>query len=213
MGLVYYAYTDVLKKINLENLTTKLSLRAKSKLAGYLRNEDKLLLLTSSVLLLKALLENGFEDYKLCDLQLSTNGRPFFTGSPFDFNISHTANCAALVFSTDCRVGIDIEKIKELDFSDYKEIFSQELWNKIYSSADMNRTFYNYWTLMESAIKADGRGLSLISANKIEIINDQLMIDGKEWFSDHPNFDSSIACCITSNKENESMVLRKIQAV
>lgn len=208
---VYYLFTKNLSESDFDSLPSQLSEYLKLKLAGYRKPQDRCLLLASQALLSKILTEKGYNKYTINRLKIKSTGRPFFEGVSFDFNISHTDGCVALVFSEECRVGIDIERIKAIDFSDFKELFYQEQWNKIYSSKDKNKTFYYYWTLMESAVKADGRGLSLISSNKIEIINDQVIIDGKAWFSDQPNFDSSIACCVTSNKENESLVLREIQ--
>ena len=210
---IYYAYPDIIKESNLDDLTSQLSLRYKSRLAGFKRDEDKLLLLTSSVLLSKILLDNGYNDYEICDLQYSKTGRPFFLDSPFDFNISHTENCAIVAFSESGRVGIDIEKIKDVDFLDFESIFSDKVWNKIYLSDNKNKMFYYYWTLLESALKADGRGLSLISSKKVAIKNDQVIIGGKEWFSHHQNFDSTISCCVTSNKEDEAILLHEIQFI
>ena len=210
---IYYAYSDILKECIPANLTAQLSLSVKSKLAGFKRDEDKLLLLASMALLSKILLENGHNNYKLCDLQYSDTGRPFFPDSPFDFNISHTENCAVVAFSENCRVGIDIETIKDVDFSDFENIFSENVWDKISSSDNKIRMFYYYWTLLESAVKADGRGLSLIPSKTIVIVNDQIIIDGKEWFSHHKDFDLTMSCCVTSNNQNEVIELLEVQSI
>ncbi len=210
---IYYAYTDILKGSDLDNLIAQLSLNDKLKLAGLKRNEDKLLLLTSLILLSKVLFENGYNDYKLCDLKYSNTGRPFFPDSPFDFNISHTDNCSAVVFSENGRVGIDIERIKDVDFADFENIFSEEVWNNIHSSEVKLRKFYYYWTLLESAVKADSRGLSLISAKKLVITNDQVIIDCKKLFSYHNDFSPTISCCITSDKKHETINSQELQSI
>jgi 4'-phosphopantetheinyl transferase len=210
---IYYAYTDILQNTNLDCFIAQLSFKTKSKYFALKRKEDKDLLIISSILLSKLLDENVQNDLKLSDLQYSNTGRPFFADSRFDFNISHTDNCAAVAYSQNCRIGIDIEKINDVNFSDFENIFSEKEWNLIYSSDNKNETFYNYWTLLESALKADGRGLSLISSNKIAICNDQVFIDGTVWFSKRILFDSSISCCISSNRKIEDINIHKIEII
>ena len=203
----------MLEKSSAGSIVAQLSLQAMTKLKTLRRNDDKLLLLTSSVLLSRALSDNGYNGYKLCDLQYSETGRPFFVDSPFDFNISHTDNCAIVAFLENGRVGIDIETIKDVDFRDFEYIFTQKVWDQINASNNKNEMFYYYWTLLESALKADGRGLPLISSNKIEIENDQVIIDEKRWFSNHPHFDPTISCCVTSDIENEATQLVEIKSI
>ena len=139
---IYYAYTDILPSGNLDNFIEQLSQQTKSKLSHLKRDGDQHLLLASLILLSKALSENGCDKFQLKDFQYNKAGRPFFPDSTFDFNISHTDNCAALVFSKDCRVGIDIERIKEIDFSDFTDYFTSEQWNDIYSAEDKFKRFY-----------------------------------------------------------------------
>ena len=208
---VYYAYTDLLPKGKLDDLLTTLSERNQSKWAGYKRLEDKLLLLASSAVLAKVLLENGYPDYKIGDLQYTVEGRPFFPNAPFDFNISHTERCTAVAFSEKGSVGIDIETIKAVDFSDFDLVFTKEVWDKIHASNNENQMFFHFWTLLESAVKADGRGLSKISFKNILLQDNHVILDGNVWFSHHQDFDSSITCCLTSNKQNETVELREIR--
>jgi 4'-phosphopantetheinyl transferase len=210
---IYYAYTDILLENDLDSFIEMLSANTKAKLVRLKRKEDKDLLLLSTRLLSKLLVDNEHDDYSLMDLKYSNSGRPFFADSWFDFNISHTDNCAAVAYSENCRIGIDIEKIIDLDYSDFENLFSQKEWEKINSSTNKNRTFYHYWTLLESALKADGRGLPLISSDKIVINNDKVYIDGKQWFSEHQLFDPSIACCITSDRKIEAINMKRMLSI
>ena len=210
---IYYAYTSILQNLNPDNLIEQLSPEVKSKLSLLKREEDRFLLLTSSVLLLKAITENGFGNTRLSSMQYGKTGRPFFPGSPFDFSISHTDNCAAVVFSKECRVGIDIEKIAEIDFSDFTDYFTGQQWDDIYSANDKLKRFYYYWTLIESGVKADGRGLSLISDKCIKFVNGNLFIDNVKWFYNHYSFDQLISCCITTDKENKSHEINNITSL
>lgn len=210
---LYYSYTDILLNVNTNNYIGQLSPMIKSRLSLLKRVEDQQLLLLSIILLSKALYQNGYDVFNLKDLQYSEAGRPYFKDSPFDFNISHTENCAAVVFSKDCRVGIDIEKIKEIDFSDFTNFFTMEQWEDINNAKDKYRKFYYYWTLIESGVKADGRGLSLITDKNIKLLKGELFIGNTKWFYNHFDFDPAISCCIVTGRKNTSQEIIKITSI
>jgi 4'-phosphopantetheinyl transferase len=200
---VYYAYTASITEIDLYNLVDPISQRMKFRIAGFKKEEDRLLMLASLFLLKQTLIKNSISAYKLEDLKLTDYGKPYFEGASFNFSISHSDGCAAVSFSTSSLVGLDIEKIKTVEFSDFKNIFPRDVWNDINASTDSKATFYHYWTLMESAIKADGRGLSLISNKQVNIIGRHAIIDGVRWYSEHHLFDPDFSCCITSSKQED----------
>jgi 4'-phosphopantetheinyl transferase len=110
-------------------------------------------------LLMTALQEEGFPN-QLSALQYTSNGRPHLPNGP-DFNLTHSGNRVACAISRHGRLGIDIEEVRNLDITDFQKQFSAREWQSITTSADPLRTFYHYWTAKESAIKADGRGLTL----------------------------------------------------
>lgn len=210
---IFYAYTDIVRTIQEDLFIKQLSPRTQDKLPRLRRVEDRHLIMTSFILLRQALCHNGFNTVKLCDVQYNEVGRPFFPDSSFDFNISHTNTCAAVAFSKDCRVGIDVEKIEEIDVSDFTEYFTREQWEDIHTAKDMHKRFFHYWTLLESAVKADGRGLPLISTKKLQLNDGVLRIDNVEWFYRHCDFDRSISCCITSDKNTIMPEIQKITSL
>ena len=211
---IYFTYPDILfKETSLEQYYDSIPDNLLDKIQKYKKKDDRELHLASMLLLREALYENGHKEILLNKLSYSENGRPYFKNYSFDFNISHTENCVAVVFSENCRVGIDIERMKHIDFSDFMDIFSQEEWHKINSSDDKEKTFYYYWTLLESAVKADGHGLALISSKNIVFKYDHIIINGKKWFHNHNNFDPKISCCVTSSKKNETMELHEIHSI
>ncbi len=210
---IYYANTNIIQNANLDSIVSQLSSKNKTRLCSFRRKEDRELLLVSSILLVKLLEDSGNSDYKLSDIQYSAAGKPYFEGSNFDFNISHTDDCAVVAFAVNRRIGIDIEKIKDIDLSDFENILPINLWDQIHLSGNKIRTFYHYWTLLESALKADGGGLSLVSSGKVLIKNNCVILDGKHWFSEHMNFDPLFSCCLSSDKEIEAVNMIKIAAI
>jgi 4'-phosphopantetheinyl transferase len=199
---VYYAYAECIGEDALFQEIKPLSERVQSRLESFKRKEDRLIRMTAYYLLKEALEKNGYSGYRLQDLQYTTGGKPYFPDASFDFSVSHTDQCAAVAIS-DSRVGIDIEKIKTIDFVDFEDIFPGEVWSAIHISADKTGTFYSYWTQLESVVKADGRGLPLISSNHLEIKAHHVLIEGERWHTQHLNFDPSVSCCIASDRKPE----------
>jgi phosphopantetheinyl transferase len=117
------------------------------------------------------------------------SGRPGLMGverSQYDFNVSRTRSCCAGVLSRGGRCGIDIEDV-------VAEEVSEELVGMLWASGDglgkiepCAEEYFRRWTQLESALKADGRGLGA----GIEGIGDipglcwddqKCRIDGKTW--------------------------------
>lgn len=207
---VYYAYTEFFREDSLLQVINPLSRLVQSRLKSFKRKEDRLLRMIAYFLLKQALKQNGCSFYQLQDIQYTGHGKPFFSGADFDFSISHTKQCAVVAFS-DSRVGIDIEKMEPIDISDFKDIFPREAWNSIHASADKNGTFYKYWTLLESVVKADGRGLSLTSSHQFTMNPSHVFIEGQKWYFQHPYFDRSISCCIASDQKQETIELTEVR--
>ncbi|HEX2867291.1 MAG TPA: 4'-phosphopantetheinyl transferase superfamily protein [Ignavibacteriales bacterium] len=213
MVKIYYAYTGITEDKSIEEMGKDLPLFLVSKFQKLRRDEDRRLLYLSMALLTKALCENGYNNFRPGDLQYSEAGRPFFPNAPFDFNISHTDGCAAVAFSDDCRVGIDVEKIKAIDFSDFTGYFTSEQWNDIHDADDKLIKFYYYWTLIESGAKADGRGLSLVFSESLKLTNGALFIDNVKWHYNHLNFDPLVSCCLTAGKNHTGPEVINIKSI
>lgn len=78
------------------------------------------------------------------------------------FNIAHSGHWVAAAF--DCGViGIDVESMREIDLSIAERFFSKKEYDALMIKVpDQQRSFfYDLWTLKESYIKAEGKGLSI----------------------------------------------------
>jgi 4'-phosphopantetheinyl transferase len=88
-------------------------------------------------------------------------GKPFLVGYPyFCFNISHTRNALAVAFA-DCPVGVDLERIREIDMGIANRFFTQSESVYISQTNDPDSAFYEIWTKKEAYIKWVGKGLSI----------------------------------------------------
>lgn len=118
--------------------------------------------------LLRSVLGNalGLEPGEL-RIECDRFGKPFLADveSPYQFNLSHTRNEIALVFSSEKEVGVDIEsfEMRESAFDIAERFFHPEEVRDLLSveGEERQRTFTRLWTLKEAIIKALGKGLSL----------------------------------------------------
>lgn len=111
------------------------------------------------------------------NINFSTNqwGKPFLVDYPeLNFNISHSVDY--VLCAIDCKfIGVDIEKIKCIEYEDIaKRFFTINEFNYIMQSdlySNLNR-FYEIWTLKESYIKCIGQGLTIpLKSFSIEVNN------------------------------------------
>jgi 4'-phosphopantetheinyl transferase len=136
----------------------------KNRIIGFLKEEDKNRALIAEILIRYIILKKI--DIKNIDITFSKNkfGKPFLKGHhKISFNISHSGNYV-LCAVDDKDIGIDIEKICDINYMELlKKIFINEEIEFILNGTSEKRikNFYKMWTLKESYIKADGRGLSI----------------------------------------------------
>ena len=144
------------------------------------RWQDRQASLYGKLLLRKALTGFGYSKNCLENLKHTKYGRPFIDNS-IDINISHSEEIAVCSVSKNGRVGIDIEKIKPVELSRFKKYILPEVWKEINQSDEKDKLFYDYWTMVESSLKADGRGLSL-PIEEIVLNRDKVQLCGKIWY-------------------------------
>jgi 4'-phosphopantetheinyl transferase len=91
-------------------------------------------------------------------------GKPaLVNGKRIVFNVSHSHGLILLAFAKNCAVGIDVERIEELDFGSMAErFFAKREVETLFSlpEEEQLQAFYLCWTRKEALVKAVGDGLS-----------------------------------------------------
>lgn len=177
----------------------------------YRRSEDRMANLFSKMLLLKGLERYGLDYSCLDELLYNEYDRPYIPGKEIDFNISHSSKYAMCAIAKNGRVGIDVEYIKEVDFRDFETLMTGEQWMVIKKSIDPLSTFFKYWAIKESIIKADGRGLS-IPLNEIEIADETAFYEQKWWLK-NLDIDEDYAACVAADFNISSVMPERIDLV
>lgn len=99
------------------------------------------------------------------------NKKPFLKDENLYFSISHSKDIALIAFD-ESETGVDVELMKNRDFSKFSKRFSKKFENK--------KDFYKFWTELESKIKLQKKAcffknfeiydyfVSVASKNRIE---------------------------------------------
>ena len=113
-----------------------------------------------------ALLVRAFEDIgiRIGDEKIMVNGggKPFFVDSDYYFSLSHSYD-RVICSIADQEVGCDVQKVIDNDYRIVRRFFHPYEYEKIQSIDNVEekkQTFYRYWVLKESFLKATGKGLS-----------------------------------------------------
>lgn len=96
---------------------------------------------------------------------MSDYGKPALEGHKLVFNLSHSGDFALIIVAQECRVGIDLERIRS-------DMEHEKIARRFFSTNEVTELmalppeqkisgFFNCWTRKEAYIKAQGLGLSL----------------------------------------------------
>jgi len=209
--LIHLLYTSfrvpLTEKVYLSYLNA-LPERLKEKNTGYIRWEDKHAHLFGKLLLLKGLQMLNYDSGVLEQIVYKKYDRPFLN-SHIDFNISHSGQYVVCALATDMHLGIDIEEIKEINFDDFKEVMTDKQWKDITNAEDSSKEFFKYWTIKESVIKADSRGMS-IPLTEIHVNASMAYCESKLWNIQEIKLDRNYCCYLASDKKNMKINIRQI---
>lgn len=172
-----------LHKEEFEQLSSYVSCEKRERIRRFRRFEDTQRSLLGEVLARYAICKRlGIKNNEITFGQ-NEYGKPVLTDlSSIHFNISHSGDWVVCAIDNN-PIGIDVESIKPIEFSIAESFFSKEEYTAL-SNQDKGAWliyFYRLWTLKESYIKAEGKGLSIplksftinIERNKISISSSQ----------------------------------------
>ena len=140
------------------------SFERRVRILKYKNEIDKKRSLIAELLIRKAAYEELDIPIEKVKISYNPYGKPFIDNVRyFKFNITHSGNYVAIAVSR-YGVGIDIEKIENIDMGVAKRFFMKSEYQYIKSlssETEKINAFYMLWTLKESYIKAIGKGLKI----------------------------------------------------
>ncbi len=197
---------------NYENLYKNLSEYRQNKISRRKILTDKLLTLTSSSLIVKALSEIGVEE-KNAVYEENSYGCPKISNvENFNFSISHSEEMAICAYS-EKTIGCDIELIKYPNYKIVTRFFTKEekdFLETLQSAKIKEKMFFHIWTGKEAISKALGKGIALgfstFSLVEEGLIVDEITVEGKKLhlkFIENKNY---MICVAAEDNEFEEMV-------
>jgi len=115
-------------------------------------------------------------------LARDANGKPVALGLPIELSISHSGSYAVCAVAAE-RVGIDIQELRPVDLKIARRQFTAPEYDMIAKrpQQDQANAFFDLWTLKESYIKWDGRGLAIpLSSFSFRFNGDAVTLDAPE---------------------------------
>lgn len=149
---VYYAFVD---NLDVENTKEKLPKIRTEKVKNLESYKDQQLSEGVYLLLCKALEKININAHEF-EFKYDENEKPYLEGCPIEFSLSHSGSYVAVAISNK-PVGIDIQKIDEVNLKIRKFIFTEKDEKEYQNSEDKLMTFYKKWTRKEAQYKLDGR--------------------------------------------------------
>lgn len=193
-----------------------------SRIKGFLRWED-----AQGALIADALIRNIIckkLNLKNDEIIFDKNecGKPRLKNrSNFYFNTSYAGEWIVCAVSKN-DVGIDVEKIKPIDFEIARRFFSKEEYEQLLNKKREDRLdyFYDLWTLKEGYIKAVGKGLSiLLSGFTISINSNGIFLKNKanNGFYNFRQYEIDkgykLSVCVVGEIEEEKLIIQTLNEV
>jgi 4'-phosphopantetheinyl transferase len=182
--------------------------RVKKKIFKFRRWQDRQAFILGKLLVWKGLKLHRYEDDCLTKLQTNSYGKPYIDGNVF-FNLSHSGQFVVCAFYKE-EIGIDIEEISHIDTDEFKHIFTEQEQNLLTTSSNPAKDFFRFWTIKESVIKAEGKGLSIplqqINASREGLVQ----LENKSWHLKEINLSQDYCCAVATRKKPSSIIIEKV---
>ncbi|WP_046744438.1 4'-phosphopantetheinyl transferase family protein [Kordia zhangzhouensis] len=167
--------------------------------ARFMRWQDRHANLFGKLLLIEALKHHNINTNIWNLITYGKHKRPYLTLPTYDFNISHSGDYVICAISKNIQLGVDIEENRARRFNHFDNVMTKKQWKDIQSSNNPIRTFYKYWTIKESVIKADGRGF-YIPLDQLEIRDNTVQFEDRLWFLNNLDFAEGYSAAIATSK-------------
>ncbi len=136
-------------------------------------------------------------------------GKPFLAGG-IDFNISHSGGYVICALSQEGKVGIDIEKIRDIEWEKFSRWIPQTQWVELHKSSNPQNDFFSFWSINEATLKGNGQGLTALSDLHIGENKKSATFRGEEWFIEEIPLDEGYRCHLACNRPNIPHTIKEL---
>lgn len=209
--IFYTEFSEPLPALQWEEYLHKLPVFLQERTQRFTRWQDRHAFLYGKLLLMEGLNEIGLSDGAIHNLQYTKYDKPVLNEN-LDFSISHSGDYVLCAITDEGKIGIDIELIRQVNISEFRDVFDETEWDAITCNKEMDeqiKKFFHFWTRKESLIKADGRGLSL-DLKKISWQDGQACVDDNLWYYCLIKGFDGYCCHLTSSDRIKETKLKKV---
>lgn len=180
MIYIYQSDSDIVRKYTtFEKLIRNLPEFMHERALRYKFEKDSYNFVLGRMLLKEGLNDLGkTEEFE--NIKYHPSGKPFL--KDVFFTISHSDTKVVCAITTQGEIGVDIEKVKQVEIEAFKAFFTDIEWKEINAAASPINKLYWYWTRKESIIKALGVNLSHLHKIELDATKDHFIEKGKKWF-------------------------------
>ncbi|MCL1669483.1 4'-phosphopantetheinyl transferase superfamily protein [Elizabethkingia ursingii] len=152
-------------------------------ISQYQNQKDKQARVLSKFLTEK-LFHQFYPDYHLDwkRLKKDENSKPYLEGYHFNFSSAHSEDLCVVCASVNDKCGVDVEVLKPLDVSVYKDFLHSEEQNYLLKGQNAVNDFYNIWVRKEAVLKASGLGISK-EFNEVNTLPDCIQVNDQNFFT------------------------------
>lgn len=154
------------------------SVDQQEKVSAFMQPRDYNATFFGKLLLIHALKKLG-TTWNWDDIAYTSKERPYLIHPDIDFNLSHSGQYVTLAIGSH-PLGIDIEMHRPVKLELFNRQFQEKEWQVIRNAENQLGQFFHFWSIKEAAIKADGRGVEVLSRTEI-ISNHQIQVEDKIW--------------------------------
>lgn len=203
-------YTETGRQWDSEELERKLQLlpiQMKQRILRYSDWQQQQLRICGKLLLQRLLFDLN-SGKTLGEIQYDEWNKPYLPGA-LQFNIAHSGNIAICVVTNYGPIGIDIEKVKNVEIGEMQDYFTANEWEWLQKSNNKNDAFYYLWVRKESLIKAVGRGVE-IPFSSVGVLNNEVIFDGISFFLHTVNLEVDYKVSISKKLKINNLEFIKI---
>ena len=206
---IYAVKIEQVEEKLFDRMLLYVSKEEQERIRRYRKYEDAIRGLTARLLLRYIIASLLGIDNRSISLNQNKYGKPFLEEvEDFQFNLSHSGDWVVCAVDS-LPIGIDVEKIHDVNLDLSERFFSQEEHNWLLTM-DVERrmdSFFKLWTLKESYIKAEGKGLSIpLNTFSFSFEGEKVLFKAKDdleqWYFKQYEIDLYYKLAVCSKKDH-----------
>jgi len=150
---------------------------------------------------------------KFLALERDAHGRPFLAGTDLDLSISHTPGLTVCAISLGCRVGVDVELRRELQFEEIAPALSGPEKTRV-QSGNLPWSLLSCWTVKEAVLKGDGRGFGP-GLEAQDLFSPEPVLAGVRWHVSRHVFEhgATTYLCALATDVSDAVVVSRLGSI